>query len=332
MNTVVKLLLGGAALFFVLGGPGVIKKKGRGRTTAPDSTIVAPTPAPTPPANTGGDAPQPVFRSGPFNQIKSQDWLQKNGTFMREVQAARLTYYLIAKSDRTHLDSVSACLKQAVLGNNIDAQDFQYTYFLDRVLLNGGGVMNWQGKRYRVTYDKLRAAGWASGARDIRNNYTCSGFNYRSKNAVAFIRQNLSNENLFIPLEKARFPNGAAVSGQPIVDWQTISVNPRTFPLSVPEPRRRQVLTDRYSDNALAPAPRSFVVIQTQDGKMFLTEAADTGGGVKDGWIDWRIGNTSGELKYFFSLGTTVKAWCYTFDDPGVTFDHVFQRSQPVQK
>jgi len=58
----------------------------------------------------------------------------------------------------------------------------------------------------------------------------------------------------------------------------------------------------------------------------------DTGSGVKRGWIDWRIGNTSTEISYFHGIGPVVKAICYVFRDPNIRFEQVLAASKPVVK
>ncbi|MFQ5631965.1 MAG: hypothetical protein ACE5I1_24610, partial [bacterium] len=173
--------------------------------------------------------------------------------------------------------------------------------------------------------DKVRKVGWSSGSR----NYSCRNFSFQAQNAVALIRQNISDVRIFEPVETAQYPNGSTVSGQGAIDWVSLSVNARDFPLSVPNATRRNQLKTRYaSDGKREPVARSFVVIQTKDGRLFLSEAMDTGSGVKPGWIDWRIGNTSTEIKYFHALGRAVKAYCFTFDDPNMTYEKVLANSK----
>lgn len=65
---------------------------------------------------------------------------------------------------------------------------------------------------------------------------------------------------------------------------------------------------------------------------MFLTEAMDTGTGVKNGWIDWRIGNSSDQIKYFLSLESPFEATCYTFDDPQISLTKVLSSSKNFTK
>ncbi|MGH7450421.1 MAG: hypothetical protein ACRENG_03685, partial [bacterium] len=87
--------------------------------------------------------------------------------------------------------------------------------------------------------------------------------------------------------------------------------------------------TQRFTANKLkAPAPRTFVVLEFANGNKYLTEASDGGSGVKKGWVDWRIGNTSTEIRHFLSLGSTVKATCFVFDDPNLTAEQVLEQSK----
>lgn len=326
MDTVIKILLGGAVAFLIFGGPRLLNKDAKPPQSPPDSTGES---SPEP----GGETARTeevdlsnTFASGaPVSQISSMEWLRSNGNFVVEMQEANMTYYLLANSSRLHIDSVDACLKQAVLSRNIDPVDFQYTYFLDRVIVAGSGFLIWDSKKYLTSYDRVRGAGWSSGSR----KYSCSNFSYQSQNALAFIRQHITSESIFVPVEKARYPNGATASGQGAIDWVSLSVNARDFPLSVPDATRRaQLETNFVNEGKRKPAARSYVVIQTADGKLFLTEAMDTGSGVKPGWIDWRIGNSSTEIKYFFSLGRKVKAYGFTFDDPNMTYEKVLANSR----
>lgn len=337
MGTLAKFILGGLALFLAIGGPRLLKKGDPDQPGTPAVTETAPqSDKPSPAAASSGGAPLsgtvPLdFAGQPDNLISTTQWLAENGKLTREMQAANLTYYLLARSDRCHPDSLRPCVREKIQAANIDQREFQYTYFLDRVLLAGSGQLFWEGKAYFVNYVQLRKAGWASGERDFKNNYYCSSFSFRSKKPIEFIRQNISNKAVFTTFEEAPFPNGATASGQHAVNWHTVSVNPLDFPLSVPDEKRRAALQKRWADGKRwAPAARSFIVLITKDRRMFLTEASDTGGGVKPGWIDWRIGNTSAEIKYFHAIGSPVKAICYTFTDPNITFEQVLANSKPL--
>ncbi len=341
MGTLAKLLIAGLAVFLALGGPNRLKKKQHDRGTIEKPTATQPEQpqpsqptAPAQPATPPRDSTLPIpahFNGQPDNLISSVDWLEKNATPMVSMQSARITYYLMARSDRCRVDSLAPCLQQAITKAGIDPDDFHYTYFLDRVMIAGSGILFWQGNEYLVNYARLRKAGWQQGARNFKNVYRCNGFAYKSKNPIEFIQNHIHDESVFVPIEKARHPNGLTASGQEAVDWHTVSVNPMDFPLSVPNNARRSRLTERFTlQKKRVPQARSFIVITSQDGRKFLTEAMDTGSGVKRNWIDWRIGNTSAEIKYFFGIGRTVKATCYILKDPSVTFEQVLAASKPV--
>ncbi|MCA9741437.1 hypothetical protein KC734_07860 [candidate division KSB1 bacterium] len=331
MDTIIKILVGGAVVFLVFGGPRLLNKDGGQAQQPPPVVIEDPTPG-------GGDSGQPqpqppapvdlsrTFANGaPTNRISSRNWLEKNGRLTIEMQEANLTYYMLANSSRGHIDSVAACLKREVQQRNIDPTEFQYNYFLDRVNMSGSGLLIWEGKSYITSYDRIRSAGW----NNIPWSYTCGRFTFAPRNALSFIRNNINNENVFTPQSKARYPYGATASSQGAVNWVSISINPRDIPMSVPLESRRSQLAARFeNEGKRKPVPRSFVVIQTKDGTLYLTEAMDTGSGVKPGWIDWRIGNNSTEINFFRSIGPTVKAYCYTFDDPNITYQQVIQNSR----
>jgi hypothetical protein len=71
-----------------------------------------------------------------------------------------------------------------------------------------------------------------------------------------------------------------------------------------------------------------FVVLEFGNGQKYLTEASDGGSGVQKGWVDWRIGNSSAEIRYFQSLGSSAKASCFVFDDPNVTIEKVLEQAK----
>jgi hypothetical protein len=102
--------------------------------------------------------------------------------------------------------------------------------------------------------------------------------------------------------------------------------------MSVPDEKRRARLTQRFTANAAngnkAPAPRVFVVLEFNNGQKFLTEAADGGSGVQKGWVDWRIGNSSTEIRYFQALGSAAKATYFVFDDPQMALEKVLDKSR----
>jgi hypothetical protein len=263
------------------------------------------------------------------NLVTSLKFLEKKSASHFTLDNVRVTYYVLAKSNRCAVDSVSTCLQEKIQQGEIEEKDFQYTYFLDQAVLEGSGILSWKGRDYFVTYNKLRDNGWAPERGGAKNNYTCSNFFFTSKQALDFIEDNIANKDIFTPIEQASHPNGLTASSQPAVDWQTVSVNPADFPLSVPDAKRRDVLTQRYvAAGQKKPAPRSYILLEFSTGEKFLTEAADTGSGIPRGTIDWRIGNTAAEIAYKASLGTTAKATCYVFDDPTITFEMVLEQAR----
>ncbi len=329
MGTLIKFVLGGAALFFALGGPRMFKKKPADRPKPPVSDVVKPgkpvTPPPTLPVDQGGTSSAPIRLD---NRIAAMDWLRSN---LEEVKGmpkkVGLTYYLLANSKRLAFESLDACLREKITAQKIDPEEFQYTYFLDRVMMAGSGRMTYEGKEYFTRYDLLRKAGWNKGKHAGRNNYTCRSFSWKSKNALEFIRKNLKSEAVFIPVEKAPAPNGRTASGQEAIDWVTVSVNPKDFPMSVPNKARRQQLSKRFSkEGKKAPKARSYILLITENQGMYLTEAMDTGGGVKEGWVDWRIGNSAEDIARFHRLGKTAMAYCFTSDDPNMTLDKILRQ------
>lgn len=343
MDTAVKIVIGLAALFLAVGGPQLIKRERapkpakqqqqqqqqeqRQRAAIAADSLLAELLS-TAPRTPDTPAPAATFASAPFNQIRSRDWLQQNGKLTVEMQEANLIYYLIASSERCRIDSLEACLREQVRAANIDPTDFQLTYFLDRVIRTGAGILVWQGRRYITYYDRLREAGWTTGERDFDNDYSCSSFSYRSKNPMPFINRTLPDERIFEPVEKARYPNGRTTSGQGAVNWLTVAVNMRDFPLSVPDSTRRAMLTSRFSGQGRRqPVERAFIVIELADGRQFLTEPMDTGGYIDSKTINWRIGNSSDEIAFFRSLGRIAKAYCFTVPKE-ITYETVLTNSR----
>jgi len=327
----VKIIIFALLGWLLLGGIGVIPKDWRRESPPaassesagdPSSSAVGST---SPAALTTASEP---FRQ-PDNMISSLDYLKSKAKTSAELSKVRVTYYLIAKSERCAVDSLETCLRDRVRAAQIDPLDFQYTYFLDRVINSGTGILTWQGQKYFMRYDKLRANNWTSGERSQKNVYTCSGFSYRSKKAIEFINANLAKKDLFTPLTEIEHPNGLTVSGQPAVDWRSLAINPLDIPMSVPYENRRSVLAQRYTaQGGKTPAPRVFVVLEFGNGQKYLTEASDGGSGVQKGWVDWRIGNSSAEIRYFQSLGSSAKATYFVFDDPSVTIEKVLEQSR----
>jgi hypothetical protein len=330
---IVKIIIVAIVAWLLLGGIGVVPQEWRRQSPADGASEAASTTTESgtttsrslPRAASTAAAP---FRQ-PDNIISSTAYLEKKAQARLEISKVRVTYYFIAKSERCQVDSLEACLQDRVRAAKIDPLDFQYTYFLDRALNSGTGILTWQGQKYLVRYDKLRENNWASGERSQKNKYTCTGFSYRSKKAIEFINANLAKKDLFTPLSDVEHPNGLTVSGQPAMDWLTLAINTTDFPMSVPEPKRRATLTQRYTANGgKAPAPRVFVVLEFSNGQKYLTEAADGGSGVQKGWVDWRIGNSSPEIRYFQALGSSAKATSFVFDDPKVTLEKVLEQSR----
>jgi hypothetical protein len=334
---IVKVLIFAIIAWLLLGGIGGVPKDWR-RQPSPSAGA-----SESPAAETAAEKPSVAARSAstkssksapapfrqPDNMISSVDYLKSKAQANFEIAKVRVTYYLIAKSERCAVDSLEACLQERIRAANIDPLDFQYTYFLDRVINSGTGILAWQGQKYLVRFDKLRENNWTAGERAQKNKYACSGFSYKSKKAVEFITANLAKKDLFTPLAEVEHPNGLTVSGQPAIDWMTLAIHPADFPMSVPEQKRRAILTQRFTaSGGKAPLPRVFVVLEFSNGNKFLTEAADGGSGVQKGWVDWRIGNSSAEIRYFQALGSSAKATCYVFDDPQVTIEKVLAQSK----
>lgn len=338
---IVKVVVLVILTWLLLGGIGAVPKNWRHKAPPPptaEEAAAAETAAAQPKSSApeksarekaSGSTEAPASFREPDNLISSVDYLKSKAQTSFEIPKVRVTYYCVARSERCALDSLDACLRDRIRAAKIDPLDFQYTYFLDRALNSGTGILNYQGQKFLVRFDKLRENNWAAGKRAQKNNYTCSGFSYKSKEALTFINANLAKKDLFTPLAEVEHPNGLTVSGQPAVDWHTLAVNPNDIPMSVPEEKRRAVLTQRAAANgAKTPAPRVFAVLEFANGQKFLTEAADGGSGVQKGWVDWRIGNTSTEIGYFQALGSSAKATYFVFDDPKITFEKVLEKLQ----
>jgi len=338
---VVKVVILAILAWLLLGGIGAVPKDWRRKSPPPptaEEAAAAETAAAQPKSSipekssrekVSRSAETPALFRQPNNLISSVDYLKDKAQSSFEIPQVRVTYYFIARSERCALDSLEACLRDRVRAAKIDPLDFQYTYFLDRTLNSGTGILNYQGQKFLVRFDKLRENNWAAGKRAQKNNYACSGFSYKSKEALEFINTNLAKKDLFTPLAEVEHPNGLTISGQPAIDWLTLAVNPLDVPMSVPDEKRRATLTQRFAANgAKAPAPRVFVVLEFNNGQKFLTEAADGGSGVQKGWVDWRIGNSFTEIRYFQALGSSAKATYFVFDDPKITLEKVLDKSR----
>ncbi|MCG3120825.1 MAG: hypothetical protein ALAOOOJD_03714 [bacterium] len=334
---VVKVVILAILAWLLLGGIGAVPKDWRRKAPPPPTaeeaaaaeTGAQPAPEKAARAKVSRSAETPAPFRQPDNLISSVEYLRNKAQASFAIPQVRVTYYLIAKSERCALDSLDACLRDRVRAAKIDPLDFQYTYFLDRVINSGTGILTWQGQKYLVRFDKLRENNWTTGERAQKNKYACSGFSYKSKKATDFINANLAKKDLFTPLAEIEHPNGLTISGEPAVDWRTLAVNPADIPMSVPNEKRRTTLTQRFTaKNGKAPAPRVFVVLELSNGNKFLTEATDGGAGVQKGWVDWRIGNSSTEIRYFQALGSSAKATYFVFDDPKVTLEKVLDKSR----
>ena len=329
MSTLLKILIAGGALFFVFGVPKLLKKGDK--ATAPRTQAVR-----TTASAQAVDAERllskyipKTFSGTPDNLIAAVDWLQANAARQGEWRDISLTYSILPRSDRCQVDSLPACLQEKIREAKIDPVDFQFTYFFDQVFLSAEGVLVGSQKAFFIDFEGLRRSGWRTGFRDFSNRYTCSKFKYRSKYPLDFIKNNYKKSSIFTPIEQAPFPNGVTASGQPTVDWHAVSINPKAFPLSVPDAKQRQSLAQVYAKQGkLAPQPRSFIVIQAEDGRMFLTEAMDAGSDLAEDAIAWRIGNNSTEIDYFKRLGDKAKALCFILDDASVDIGAVLDASR----
>ncbi len=340
MENFLKILGGGVIIWLVFGGKGVLDRDhdtprsspklpadSASIFSRPNERVVA-SPLPTKPVE---DFLLPVRNRPPF-EIHSLDFLKSLAARPVVLEQVKVTYYLRDNSVRCHFDSLPPCLQDRIIARELNARDFQYTYFFDRVLDSGSGALTWEMREYFVQYEALRKYGWTSGKRNFTNDYNCGSFAYRSKKGVEFIQDNLLNRELFLPLETLRFPNGQTASGEPAVDWQTLAVNLTDFPLSVPNAKRRESWTKRAAANGKRPPQaRVFVVLEFPNGRKYLTETSDTGSGIKTNSVDWRIGNTSEEIAFFHALGNQAKATAFVLDDAKVTFAQALARSRPAQ-
>lgn len=338
MDNFLKVVGGGVIIWLLFGGKGMLEKKPKptfiARNIPADSSVFSPSPPstelkPLPPI------PKdvlPVFRNRPPFEIQSLDYLLALDADPVTYEQIKVTYYLRENSARCHFDSLPPCLQEHVVEKELNKRDFQYTYFFDRVLEAGTGVLTWEMRDYLVRYEALRKYRWTSGKRDFSNKYDCEGFSFRSKKGVEFIQDNLLNHELFLPLEALAAPNGLTASGEPANDWQTLAVNLADFPLSVPNAKLRANWSNRAgASGKRPPRARVFVVLEFANGKKYLTEASDTGNGVKSKSVDWRIGNTAEEIERFHALGARAKATAFIIDDAKVTFMQVWTSSNQWQ-
>ena len=339
MENFLKLLGGGVIIWLVFGGKGVLDK---GSPPRPRPIMVpADSSAPPSPSRLASVPTPEIFptakinlpsRNQPAFEIHSLDFLQSLNSRPLVLERVQVTYYVRDNSVRCHFDSLPPCLQECIVAKELNARDFQYTYFFDRVLDSGTGMLMWEMREYLVRYDALQKYGWISVKLNFRNDYHCGSFSYRSKKGVEFIQDNLLNRELFLPAEAMRFPNGQTASGEGAVDWQTLAVNLADIPLSVPDAKRRTSWAKRAAANGKRPPrARVFVVLEFPNGRKYVTEASDTGSGLRSRTVDWRIGNTSGEIAFFQALGNTAKATAFMLDDAKITFAHVVERSRRIQ-
>lgn len=339
MDNLLKILGGGVIIWLVFGGKGVLDKNHHPPRSSPaipaDSMSISSPPrkpiSSTPPPSPADKVLLPLRARPPF-EIQSLDFLKSFDPRPLMLEQVRVTYYLRDNSVRCHFDSLPPCLQDRIIETELNARDFQYTYFFDRVLDSGSGVLTWEMREYLVQESALRKYGWTSGRRNFTNDYGCDSFSYRGKKGVEFIQDNLLNRELFQPLEGSRFPNGQTASGEPAVDWQTLAVNLADFPLSVPEAKRRESWTKRAAASGnRPPRARVFIVLEFPNGKKYLTEASDTGSGLKPHAVDWRIGNTTEEIAFFQALGNKAKATAFLLDEAKITFAQALARSNQAQ-
>ncbi|NUO78799.1 hypothetical protein HUU05_01880 [candidate division KSB1 bacterium] len=337
MEDFLKIVGAGVIIWLLFGGKGVLEKKPKSShkdksTTAARADTVSRQPElsrqTAPSSRYSEEALLSIPNRPPF-EIQSLAYLQSLDRDPLTVEQVKVTYYLRDNSQRCHFDSLPPCLQDRLVEHELNKRDFQFTYFFDRVLDSGSGVLTWEMRDFFVQYESLRKYGWTSGKRNFSNDYNCNSFSYRSKKGVEFIQDNLLNRELFLPLETLRYPNGQTASGEPAVDWQTLAVNLTDFPLSVPNSKRRESWTKRAAANGKRPPhARVFIVLEFPNGKKYLTEASDTGSGVKTNSVDWRIGNTSDEIALFHALGNKAKATAFVIDDEKVTFAQVLAQSK----
>lgn len=127
-------------------------------------------------------------------------------------------------------------------------------------------------------------------------------------------------------LPRADEPTAA---GSISIPWQTLSVNPFDFPLSVPEEERRKHLTGLMAaEGKRAPAPRAFLVLEFPNGEKYLTETSDTGSVIKSGTVAWHIRDEAVDLAFLQTLGENANAVCFILDDAFLTFEEVRLQSQ----
>lgn len=113
------------------------------------------------------------------------------------------------------------------------------------------------------------------------------------------------------------------------IPWQTLSVNPFDFPLSVPEEERRKYLAELLAvERKRAPEPRVFLALEFPTGEKYLTETSDTGSAIKSGTVAWHIRDEAADLAFLQTLGENANAICFILNDAFLTFEEVRLQSQ----
>jgi hypothetical protein len=118
--------------WLLLGGRGLIPKNKRREAPRPtpelqqaaeESPAVAKSSAAAAEPATSATAPR--FAGQPGSFISSVDYLKSKAKSSFTIDKVRVTYYLIAKSDRCQVDSLETCLQDRVRTAKIDPRDFQ---------------------------------------------------------------------------------------------------------------------------------------------------------------------------------------------------------------
>ncbi|MDZ7269230.1 MAG: hypothetical protein ONB48_17215 [candidate division KSB1 bacterium] len=122
--------------------------------------------------------------------------------------------------------------------------------------------------------------------------------------------------------------NQVTAAGSVALPWQTLSVNPFDFPLSVPEAERRgRLAAVMAAERKRTPEPRVFIVLEFGDGKRYLTEASDTASALPSRTVSWYIGEAASDPAFSQTPGEQARAYCFIIDDPAVTFARVEAQS-----
>lgn len=113
-------------------------------------------------------------------------------------------------------------------------------------------------------------------------------------------------------------------AGSVAIPWQTLSVNPFDFPLSVPEAERRGRLAALMTaEGKRVPEPRVFIVLEFPNGDRYLTEASDTGSSLPSRTVSWHIGDAATDPAFAQTFGDQARAYGFILADPAVTFTEV---------